>query len=257
MASTKELSLKYQLKPCHLSTRLPHSALDTSYMGRWRRIHASLRTGSLEVWPAISKSLSSFIRVAVSRQGKGKWRWPLRRFRSLIWCTNQLQPNHSSSFWQGPDGGWRYSLSLSLLFLYKSWPTKDQLLEPGLLHPGAGWSYDVLIQDQIALLGSWDKVNLTESLSWCVFSHVTSKGDRGYRSGGNPHGSKTSISSVQSLSCVRLFATPWIAARQSSLSITNSWSSPKLMSIESVMPSSHLILCRPLLLLPPIPRITY
>ena len=48
-------------------------------------------------------------------------------------------------------------------------------------------------------------------------------------------------------------ATPWIAARQASLSITNSWSSPKLMSIQSVMPSSHLILCCPLLLLPPIP----
>ena len=61
------------------------------------------------------------------------------------------------------------------------------------------------------------------------------------------------FSSVQSLSCVQLFATPWIAAHQAFLSITNSWSSPKLMSIESVMPSSHLILCRPLLLLPPIP----
>ena len=61
------------------------------------------------------------------------------------------------------------------------------------------------------------------------------------------------VSSVQSLSRVRLFATPWIAARQASLSITNSQSSLKLMSIESVMPSSHLILCRPLLLLPPIP----
>ena len=48
-------------------------------------------------------------------------------------------------------------------------------------------------------------------------------------------------------------ATPWIAARQASLSITNSWSLPKLMSIESVMPSNHLILCRPLLLLPPTP----
>ena len=60
-------------------------------------------------------------------------------------------------------------------------------------------------------------------------------------------------SSIQSLSCVRLFATPWTAARQASLSITNSWNSPKLMSIESVMPSSHLILCRPLLLLSPIP----
>ena len=61
------------------------------------------------------------------------------------------------------------------------------------------------------------------------------------------------FSSVQSLSRVRLFATPWIAARQASLSITNSQSLLKLMSIESVMPSSHLILCRPLLLLPLIP----
>ena len=60
------------------------------------------------------------------------------------------------------------------------------------------------------------------------------------------------FSSVQSLSRVQLFATPWIAARQASLSITNSWSSLRLTSIESVMPSSHLILCRPPLLLPPI-----
>ena len=58
------------------------------------------------------------------------------------------------------------------------------------------------------------------------------------------------FSSVQSLSHVRLFATPWIAACQASLSITNSHSLLKLMSIKSVMPSSHLILCRPLLLLP-------
>ena len=61
------------------------------------------------------------------------------------------------------------------------------------------------------------------------------------------------FSSVQSLSCVQLFATPWIAACQASLSITNSRSSPKLMGSESVIPPSHLILCRPLLLLPPIP----
>ena len=61
------------------------------------------------------------------------------------------------------------------------------------------------------------------------------------------------FSSVQLLSRVWLFATPWITARQTSLSITNTWSSLKLMSIDSVMPSSHLILCRPLLLLPPIP----
>ena len=61
------------------------------------------------------------------------------------------------------------------------------------------------------------------------------------------------FSSVQSLSCVRLFVTPRIAARQASLSITNSRSLPELKSVESMMPSSHLILCRPLLLLPPIP----
>ena len=58
---------------------------------------------------------------------------------------------------------------------------------------------------------------------------------------------------VQSLSHVLLFVTPWTAACQASLSFTISWSSLKLTSIESVMPSSHLILCRPLLLLPPIP----
>ena len=61
------------------------------------------------------------------------------------------------------------------------------------------------------------------------------------------------FSTVQSLSHVRLFATPWIAACQASLSITNSWSSLKLMSIKLVMPPSHLILCRPLPLLLPIP----
>ena len=62
----------------------------------------------------------------------------------------------------------------------------------------------------------------------------------------------TLFSSVQSLSRVRLFVTPWIAACQASLSITNSQSLLKCISIELVMPSSHLILCHPLLLLPPI-----
>ena len=60
------------------------------------------------------------------------------------------------------------------------------------------------------------------------------------------------FSSVQSLSRVQLFATPWTAARQASLSITNSQSPPKPLSIVSVMPSNHLILCHPLLLLPSI-----
>ena len=58
------------------------------------------------------------------------------------------------------------------------------------------------------------------------------------------------LSSVQSLSCVQLFATPWTAACQDPLSISNSWSLLKLMSIESVVPSNRLILCCPLLLLP-------
>ena len=61
------------------------------------------------------------------------------------------------------------------------------------------------------------------------------------------------FSSVQSLTRVWLLATPWITARQASMFITNSRGSPKLMSIQSVMPSSHLILCHPLVLLPPIP----
>ena len=61
------------------------------------------------------------------------------------------------------------------------------------------------------------------------------------------------FSSIQSLSCVRLFVTPWTAAHQASLSITNSQSSPKPMPIVLVMPSNHLIICRPLLLLPSIP----
>ena len=75
------------------------------------------------------------------------------------------------------------------------------------------------------------------------------------------HGSLSNIfipvqfSSVQSLSRIRLFATPWTAARQASLSITNSRSLLKLTPIESVMPSNHLILCRPLLPLSILPSI--
>ena len=71
-------------------------------------------------------------------------------------------------------------------------------------------------------------------------------------SAGGGTGKAAQVSSVQSLSCVRLFATPWTAAHQAFLSITNSQSLLKLLSIESVMPSNPLILCCPLLLLPPI-----
>ena len=75
--------------------------------------------------------------------------------------------------------------------------------------------------------------------NWCVIPFIW--------------GASAQFSSVQSLSHVPLFVTPWIAARQASLSITNSRSSLRLTSIESVIRSSHLILGRPLLLLPPIP----
>ena len=85
----------------------------------------------------------------------------------------------------------------------------------------------------------WSRVKITEDLPlWVLLQRL---------------GLITQFSSVQSLSHVQLFATPWIAAWQASLSITNSRSLLRLMPIELVMPSSHLILCRPLLLLPPIP----
>ena len=83
-----------------------------------------------------------------------------------------------------------------------------------------------------------------------LFLHIISPSDSSVQY--NIFQISLSVSSVQSLSRVWLFATPWTAASQASLSITNSHSPPKPMSIESVMPSNHLILCRPLLLLPSI-----
>ena len=91
------------------------------------------------------------------------------------------------------------------------------------------------------------KLLRSEEKEWSI--HIKKKKKKQF----NFYSSSVQFSSVQSLSCVRLFATPWIAAHQASLSITNSQSLLKLMPIESVMPSNHLILCHPLLLLPPIP----
>ena len=92
--------------------------------------------------------------------------------------------------------------------------------------------------------GYWYELMISKISIWVyTFTHIHSYA---YTQGG------AHMCSVQSLSHVRLFVTPWAAARQASLSITNSQSLPKLMSIESVMPSNHLILCRPLLLLPSI-----
>ena len=88
---------------------------------------------------------------------------------------------------------------------------------------------------------------------WSVSHHVSCKQALKLDSSLPKYVYEFQFSSVQSLSHVRLFVTPQITARQASLSITNSWSSLRLMSIELVMPSSHLISCCPLLLLPPIP----
>ena len=99
----------------------------------------------------------------------------------------------------------------------------------------------------------WDTMDYTVQariLEWVAFPFSRDLPDLGIE----PR--SPAFSSVQSLSRVWLFATPWTPARHASLSITNSWTLPKLMSIESVMPSNHLILCRPLLLLHSIfPRI--
>ena len=88
-----------------------------------------------------------------------------------------------------------------------------------------------MVCSSIALIKAWPRSKTIQTLPWAVIYNNLS---------------------VQSLSRVQLPSTPWTTAHQASLSITNSWSLRKLMSIESVMPSSHLILCHPLLLLPSI-----
>ena len=109
------------------------------------------------------------------------------------------------------------------------------------------WSRPLL--NSAWIVGRLGEGQLLPTQPWIYFGHPHYLRE-------DPNKSRTPgwcFSSVQSFSRVQLFATPWIAARQASLSITNSRSLLKLMSIESVMPSSHLILCRPLLLLPPTP----
>ena len=111
----------------------------------------------------------------------------------------------------------------------------------------------IIIWKDICIPGAspppWD-LPYSESKSMSLASPALA--DKFFITSGTCEALYVSISSVQSLSCVWLFATPWMAACQASLSITNSRSSLKLTSIELMMPSSHLILCHPLLLLPPI-----
>ena len=104
----------------------------------------------------------------------------------------------------------------------------------------------------------WVAISSSRESSWLrdqtYVSYVSVIGGRFFTTSATWEASSwVQLSSVQSLSSVRLFATPWTAAHQASLSISNSRSSLRLASIKSVMPSSHLILCRPLLLLPPVP----
>ena len=104
------------------------------------------------------------------------------------------------------------------------------------------WFLTVGMQPSTSL-GAWDTFQVIVKIRCSRLNRLQKETDNDF-------------SSVQSLSRVRLFATPWTAARQASLSITNSRNPPKPMSIELMMPSNHLILCHPLLLLPSIfPRI--
>ena len=111
----------------------------------------------------------------------------------------------------------------------------------------------IIIWKDICIPGAssppWD-LPYSESKSMSLTSPALA--DKFFITSGTCEALYVNISSVQSLSCVWLFVTPWTAAHQASLSITNSRSSLKLTSIELVMPSSHLIFCHPLLLLPPI-----
>ena len=101
------------------------------------------------------------------------------------------------------------------------------------------------------MCSSWIHVTSTSLQLWVNYSEIICLLICFINGSWSCHQASVHFSSVQSLSHVRLFATPWTTARQASLSITNFQSPPKPMSIESVMPSNHLILCRPLLLLPP------
>ena len=110
------------------------------------------------------------------------------------------------------------------------------------------WLFEVLTH---YLLTEWNS-DLTQNMNWSITSFLCRKYNSNYNIISLFAIDIFQFSSFQSLSCVQLFVTPWTAARQASLSITNSQSLLKLMSIGLVMPSNHLILCCPLLLLPSI-----
>ena len=133
----------------------------------------------------------------------------------------------SSRLWNSSTGSPSPPLALFVVMLPKAHLTSHSRIS------GSGW---VITPSWLSV--SWRSFLYSSVYSWHLFLIFSAS---------------VQFSSVQSLNCIWLFATPWIAAPQASLSITNSRSLLKLMPIESVMPSSHSILCHPLLLLPPIP----
>ena len=140
-----------------------------------------------------------------------------------------------------------------LLLIFKKAVSEWTCGHMGVREGGTNWEIgvDVCALPCVKLTASGEVLYNTSSSAWC--SVITQRsGMAGWKGGLRGRGHVYQFSSVQSLSRVRLFETPWIAAHQTSLSITNSRSSLRLMSIESVMPSSHFILCHPLLLLLPI-----
>ena len=122
-----------------------------------------------------------------------------------------------------------------------SFPNLEQSIVQCPVLTVASWPAYRFLRRQVSWSGIPISWRIFHSLLWSTQSKASA------------YSIKQKFSSVQPLSRVQLFATPWITARQASLSITNSRSSLRLVSIESVMPSSHLILCHPLFLLPPIP----
>ena len=152
------------------------------------------------------------------------------------------------SFWGKKDvfKEWNFKLELSILpFLWSFQASWISYLLPVSIYTQQLFLTDLLFYQWNYW---WCTLLVLFTLLWIPLSVTKS-----ITGSGKPDSPIVIHSSVQSLSCVRLFATPWITARQTSLSITNSRSSLRLTSIELVMPSSHLILCPPLLLLPPIP----
>ena len=160
--------------------------------------------------------------------------------------TNQVFFQASASKYQ--FGRWSEWLSSFCCYLICHTQNITRIHSPSSLQSSPGWDYIKLLENHFLPEGGschWTMGRVWGATVWGEHSHSQRLFFHLPLTGIN-------ISLVQSLGHVWLFATPWTAARQASLSITNSQSLLKLMSVEFVMPSNHLILCRPLLLPPSI-----